>query len=235
MRKPLADLTGPGPYYECDCLVDFYDLEFMAGQWLDDDCNCVEEYGSMQEPRGEPNLVAWYQFNDGSGSTATDSSGNNYHGTIEVIDVNVFWVTPGPNGAGYALEFQGGWVSVPNEIYPKLNLPNSVTVCAWINIPDQPIDDEMPIVWKGGGDAEYALDIDNDGQLRFRAGGMEAESDDKLPTDVWHHIAGVCGDGNNITLYLNGQVDTNEIKADAGGFIENQADPNYGLGIGARW
>jgi hypothetical protein len=140
-RKPQADLSGP--YDECDCKVDFYDLDYMADQWLESDCNCIEEYGSMPAPQGEPNLVAWYKFDDGDGNQATDSTSNNYHGTVSVNDVNVFWVTPGANGTGYALEFTGGWVSVPNET--KLNLTDAVTVCAWINLVG-PVSDSMQIV-----------------------------------------------------------------------------------------
>jgi hypothetical protein len=68
-RKPQADISGPSD--ECDCQVDYYDLDYMVGQWLESDCNCIEEYGSMPAPQGEPNLVAWYEFDDGSDSQAT--------------------------------------------------------------------------------------------------------------------------------------------------------------------
>jgi hypothetical protein len=230
-RKPQADISGP--YKECDCQVDYYDLDLMAGQWLDSDCNCVEEYGSMPAPP-EANLVAWYKFNDGSGSTATDSTSNNYDGTIEVIDVNVFWVT-GHNDAGYALEFDGGWVSVPNETTLKLNLPNSVTVCAWVDLAE-PIDDDTQIVCKGRNDKEtYALELNKDGKFRFKVrksngDDVDIDSGDKLPTDEWVHIAGTC-DGNNMTLYLNGQVEKSEQKGDLTPFL---VDANDGLGIAER-
>jgi hypothetical protein len=232
-RKPQADISGP--YDECDCQVDYYDLDYMVGQWLESDCNCVEEYGSMPEPP-EANLVAWYKFDDGSGNQATDSTSNDYDGTVSVNDVNVFWVTPGANDAGAALEFDGGWVSVPNETTPKLNLTEAVTVCAWIKRAG-PASDDMQVVCKGRNDNEtYSLDTGDDEELvlgiRDSNGGdmKDVKGDSELAIDEWLHIAGTC-DGNNMTIYLNGKV----VKTEKKGNFKFFVDANDGLGIAERW
>ncbi|MHC4487450.1 MAG: LamG domain-containing protein, partial [Planctomycetota bacterium] len=227
---PEGDLNG-------DCDVDFEDVEIMADAWLDSDCNCIEEYGSMPSPQGEPSLVAWYEFNDGSGGTATDSTTNDYDGTISVDDVNVFWTAPGYDGTGYALDFTGGWVSVPNGV-TQLNLTDAVTVCCWVNRA-QSVDDEGKIVVKGRDDWEtYALEVSDENRGRFfvrdtndRENQYSIDSSSELPVNSWIHVAGTY-DGNELTLYVNGRVAANSVHP----LRENlAADANDGLGIAGRW
>ncbi|MHC4501184.1 MAG: LamG-like jellyroll fold domain-containing protein, partial [Planctomycetota bacterium] len=90
-----------------DCTVDFEDVEIMADEWLEADVNL----GEVKEPC-DANLVGWWKLDDGSGSTATDSSGKNHNGTIQILDANVSWVS-GRNDVNSALEFDGGRVRVP--------------------------------------------------------------------------------------------------------------------------
>ncbi len=221
---PEGDLNG-------DCVVDYEDVKIMADAWLDSDCNCIEEYGEMPPPQGEPSLVAWYKFNDGSGGTATDSTSNNYHGTISVLDANVSWFT---GHEGDALDFTGGWVSVPNGP-TQLNLTNAVTVSCWINRAESS-DDSIQLVCKGRDNWEtYSLEVTGDENLKLgirdpNGDDKGIESDKTLPLDEWLHIAGTC-DGNNMTLYLNGRVEKTEEK----GNFTFYADANDGLGIAERW
>ncbi len=62
-----------------------------------------------------PGLVAAYGFDEGSGATALDSSGNNNNGTI----TNATWTASGKFGS--ALNFNGSnaWVTVPNVDQPE--------------------------------------------------------------------------------------------------------------------
>jgi hypothetical protein len=209
----------------------------MAGTWLDSDCNCIEEYGSMPPPKGEPNLVAWYEFSEGSGGTAHDSTGNDYDGTISVLDVNIFWTSPGFDGAGSALDFLGGWVTVPNEVTPKLNLTDAVTMCVWINLAE--ITNEwVQIVSKGRDDYEtFSLEINEDGGLTFfvrdvndRGDAKSLDSERTLLTDAWIHVAGTY-DGNCLTSYVNGKVHMQDPNIQ----VKLYTDANDGLVIGGRW
>jgi len=73
------------------------------------------------------NLVGWWRFNDGSGTAAIDSSGNNLHG--ELVNDPV-WV---PGVQGTALQFVGGnYVTVPG--YEGILGTQSRTSTAWINV-----------------------------------------------------------------------------------------------------
>lgn len=54
----------------------------------------------------------------------------------------------------------------------------------------------------------YLLSLDNTGKVRLIAGGNTAIlSNSAINNDTWYHIVGL-GDGNNLKLYINGQLQT---------------------------
>jgi hypothetical protein len=77
----------------------------------------------------DPDLVGWWRFDDGSGTTAADFSGNGNDGTLQG---DTAWVT---GHLGKALEFDGvdDFVDVPHS--ESLMVGDEVTVMAWINTP----------------------------------------------------------------------------------------------------
>src|SRR6185437_3495139 len=70
-------------------------------------------------------LVAAYSFDEGSGSTVADASGNGNNGTV----TNGSWTT---GVHGDALSFNGSStiVNVPDS--PSLDLSNAMTLEAWV-------------------------------------------------------------------------------------------------------
>ncbi len=73
---------------------------------------------------GDPTLVGYWTFDEGSGTTAFDYSGNNYHGTIATGSE---WVT---GQLGGALSFKaGGGVNVPPEVWSSIE--KYVTLAFW--------------------------------------------------------------------------------------------------------
>ena len=73
----------------------------------------------------ETNLVGFWQFEEGEGTVATDTSGKENNGTI----VEPVWVT---GKIGNALQFNGNsYVQIPHNAV--LNPRNAITVEAWIN------------------------------------------------------------------------------------------------------
>ena len=72
-------------------------------------------------------LVAAYAFDEGSGTTVTDASGNGNNGTIS----NATWSTSGKYGD--ALQFNGtnALVTIPNSA--SLQLSSGMTLEAWVD------------------------------------------------------------------------------------------------------
>ncbi len=78
----------------------------------------------------DPSLVSWWRFEEGSGTTAYDSSGNGLDG--ELVG-GVTW-TQGRFGGGIELDGTSGYVSVPDFELTT----DTITFVAWVN------------GWKGG-------------------------------------------------------------------------------------
>ena len=73
-------------------------------------------------------LIGWWRFNEGSGDTANDSSGNDHHGTLIGTPE---WVV-GPDGFGGALAFNPDvCVGVDCGIFDPTNGTGQFTVALW--------------------------------------------------------------------------------------------------------
>jgi len=220
--QPKGDLNN-------DCTVDFEDVEIMAGEWLESDV-----FVEVKEPC-DANLVGWWKLDEGSGSTAVDSSGKTHHGTLEVLDVGVSWTTAAYDGN--ALEFSGGRVRVPDA--QDLRPLDQVGVSAWINY-SQP-QNNARVVAKGSNDFEtYDLEV-NGYRLVFlvRDGGdmddgkykdYRTESTWDIDRDEWVHVAGTY-DGNAVKCYINGEVGGTNNEANTLIFLSQNTDD---LAIGSQ-
>jgi hypothetical protein len=230
LRKPDYDLND-------DCIVDFGEVAIMEADWLEHDVNL----GQVTEPC-DANLVGWWEFDTGTGDTAYDSSDYLRHGTIEINDVNVWWVA-GVNDVNYALEFDGGRVRVSDASH--LRPTDQVSVSAWIKYSDEQDDSPARVVVKGADNKEtYALKVSEDDRLEFevRDGNdydldedeyedYDAESDeDTLDRDEWIHIAGTY-DGNSLKCYINGELAKENHDANAIVFLCQDTND---LAIGGR-
>jgi len=172
-------------------------------------------------------LVGFWKLDEGTGGTATDSSGNNLHGTIVG---NPTWVE-GP--ADYALQFSGDsdFVDLGND--SSLDITNQITVAAWIKV------DIFDCEWQAiitKGDGSWRLQRNGtQGSIEFACTGAFVPNalvgslfgTVNVNDGRWHHIAGTY-DGSMICLYVDGEHD---VGSDADGSIEVN---NYNLFIGAN-
>lgn len=162
---------------------------------------------SLKEVEGEeaePNLVAYWNFDEGEGNVAKDSSGNEHDGKI----VGATW-TDGKTGK--CLRFDGDdLVSIP--VTPALKISQAITMEAWIY--PESIEGWQRIIGK----SHWIYWSLRDGKPRVTIGlrsktslkdysGYTALYPDKLKPKNWYHYA-ITYDTfkGSFRLYINGKA-----------------------------
>jgi parallel beta-helix repeat protein len=153
-----------------------------------------------------PSPVGYWKFDEGSGNTAYDSSGNGNDGTLHTAT----W-TAGKIGS--ALHFNGvdSWVEIPNS--PTLTAMSQITLEAWIQ--EDSITAQLKGIiskcdgWAPPTSAEYFLGTNENGKVFFETDHSTAifsAQTTPLITEAgrWYHVAGTWS-GNSYVIYVNGQ------------------------------
>jgi prepilin-type N-terminal cleavage/methylation domain-containing protein len=147
---------------------------------------------------GDSSLVGYWTFDEGSGSTAYDYSGNNATGSWHGTAVH----TTGMVGP-YAGSFDGSnnYVNLP----AVLDGPSQLTVVAWIN-------SASPGGWVFAhgscGAGGYRLNVGLCGAsdvFQVDVSGGEVNQHDTVPSSTWVSYAGTY-DGSVVRLYRNGSL-----------------------------
>ena len=150
-------------------------------------------------------IVGWWKFDEGSGTTANDSSGLGHTGNIQGT---TSWVEGfvGP----YAISLTGGYVLINDSSALR---PPQFTVTAWVKLPsaqaayarvlEKGYDNHETYNFQGGG---YGMTL----MVRDTGGGQHNVAiKGEIPENEWAFLAGVY-DGSNVKIYLNGVLhDTN--------------------------
>jgi hypothetical protein len=163
-------------------------------------------------------VVAWWTFDEGTGTIAHDGSGNNNHATLMG---NATWVTPGaPGKEGYAISLNGTSSFLRIEHSPSLDLTRAMTYEMWVYYTGTPADALFCKGVAGDGNAwkNLAVRLDDDPvtyrQLNWRSRGGDTvnalNSRTGIPLAEWVHVAvtfDVDAPGDNQKIYLNGKLD----------------------------
>ena len=153
-------------------------------------------------------LVAHWTFDEGQGTTAFDSSGNDYHATLIGDPV---WVEGYDGGAIDTTN--GCYGAIQGLYYDTTPIPDTtgLTVCAWIRTE------------ASGG--QYIVSFDRNEYYRFSVNTTDAADAGQVDWDVyddsgqidygserrvddgqWHHVAGVYDNGT-MTIYIDGDAE----------------------------
>ena len=151
-------------------------------------------------PAGPSGLVAAYGFDEGSGTTVADASGNGNNGTIS----NATWAAAGKFGK--ALQFNGtsSLVTVPNAA--SLQLSSGMTLEAWVN-PSTVNANWRDVIYKGNDN--YYLEATSTNASKpdagMIAGGSYADAfgTAALTANTWSFLTETY-DGSTLKLYVNG-------------------------------
>ena len=152
-------------------------------------------------------LVAAYGFDEGSGTTTADRSGNGNTGTVS----NTTWAGASAGKFGNALSFNGtnAWVSVNSS--SSLNLTTGMTAEAWVNPTALGTSYRTVVLREQPGNEVYALYANQSGPPQaplgevFVGGYKDANASTGLATGAWAHLAETY-DGSSVRLYVNGTL-----------------------------
>jgi len=154
----------------------------------------------------DPNLVAWWKLDEGTGNIALDWSGYGNHG--QLIG-GPQWISGYDGGA---LEFDGGddYVNISSPSgFPIGTSPRSM--CGWGRT------DSVAGGWRwiaayGSAGTSLAMFIGINGEDLYGGGyGDDVLQADFWQIDVWHHIC-LTYDGTTARLYADGVMVTSEAK-----------------------
>jgi len=155
--------------------------------------------GTISPP---PEFVAWYKFDETSGTSAADSSGNNKTATLAGTTA---WVA-GRSGNAVDLNGSTGYVTVPAGI---LAGASAMTIATWVRI------DTLATwsrVWDFGSSTSVNMFLtprSSSGTARFAittsgsGGEQRINAPAALPAGAWTHVAVTLSGGTGI-LYVNG-------------------------------
>jgi hypothetical protein len=146
-------------------------------------------------------LVGWWKFDESTGSTASDSSGNGNNG---VLKGNPVWKPQGgKTGGAIELSGKGDYVEISNEANFDIN--DQITVSAWVNITD------VPQEWTGivtKGDSAWRLSTSFAKKVFHFGVSSQSYINGQTTVDSgqWHNVVCVY-DGQKISIYVDGKPD----------------------------
>ena len=148
----------------------------------------------------DPSLVAWYRF-DGD---ASDSSGNNLHGTEignPTYEAGVF---------GQAINLDGDGDYVDCGLDPKFDITEFITFTYWIKV--TAFDRGWNTVLSRGDDSWRSSRAGTESFMEAAVGGTSGNYTfgvTPVDDDQWHHVGWVY-DGTMNYIYVDGELDASE-------------------------
>ena len=157
-----------------------------------------------QSPTANP--TAYWNFNEASGTTATDVSGNANTGTL--MGGPTWTIGRYSNG----LNFDGvdDYLNVGDQ--SSLEGMNNLSVSLWVHFNSLPSDKSYSLLGKEGvyrfvvsdnGTVDFVLGTDNNSW--YSSGTIASSEAGGVTTSGWYHLVGVY-DGSRVKLYINGKL-----------------------------
>jgi chitodextrinase len=154
-------------------------------------------------------LVAAYSFDEGAGSTASDSSGQ---GNAATLQNGVAWVA-GQHGKAVSFDGVNDYITIPNSASTNIS-GNALTLSMWINPQPAASGDSVVIgkFWNTNMTSpyyQYGLELGGGNRTDFfigtSSGPKVANGGTTLPFNQWSYLA-ITFDGSQVRTYVNGTL-----------------------------
>ncbi len=159
-------------------------------------------------------LLGHWQFNETSGATAADATGNGHTGTLADAAA---WDSGGVLGGAIRFDGTDDWVSVPNDPSLEVGANNAdFSLAFWVNLQEDANGAYRRLAYKGDHNSEQGFSVillPHSNHIHYRisttAHSNEGGDRSKTPLQVgeWTHVAYV-KEGNQLKLYLDGEFDS---------------------------
>ena len=158
-----------------------------------------------------PGLVASFAFEEGTGTTLTDRSGNGQNGTIS----GAAWSAAGKYGNALSFDGVDDLVSVADS--NLLDLTTGMTIEGWLRPTTAGTAFRTFVIKEDGSSHVYRIYANTSAQAPRAqaaiAGGVRtATGTTALPVNVWSHVAATY-DGTTLRLWVNGNEVAAVVKA----------------------
>ncbi|HYG40453.1 MAG TPA: LamG-like jellyroll fold domain-containing protein [Cytophagales bacterium] len=152
-------------------------------------------------------LIGFWSFDEGTGTTATDESGNGFDGAFKTGHADwgagtPVWTADRYGNANKALQFdKGANIEIP---YNSALNPANMTIALWVNTAE--IRENNRFIglhsWNG---YKFQLQSTNRPFYTVNVGSTiyDRDAEVALPLDEWHHIAVTFGGGETV-FYIDG-------------------------------
>jgi len=167
-----------------------------AGCSFSEDNDCFEE-----------SLIAYYEFEEGSGETVTDSSGSGNTGTLEPDAGTGPQRVPGVCGQGLDFDKSNDYIEASSVVDDVAG--GDLTVLMWINSDLSSSQQFIASFNTASGGNSLMLGKQNSlTKLSMYAGGwLDATTSNIYGSSEWHHVGYTLNSGTGGTFWLDGQSD----------------------------